>query len=243
MIKIILTKLKKIYLKEQFNPSILGLFINPYYFSRISLYKAIKSASGNLDGSLLDIGCGNKPYEQLFNVESYIGVELDTVENRTNKKADYFYDGLTLPFSSDSFDSIICNQVFEHVFNPDQFLQEIFRVTKPGGKIILTAPFIWDEHEQPYDFARYTSYGLNFLLKKYGFEVITFKKTLSDASLFFQLINVYLYKVTLTKNKYFNLSFMVFLHSFFNVIGLFLSFLLPKNKDLYLDNVVLAKKL
>ena len=72
MIKIILTKLKKIYLKEQFNPSILGLFINPYYFSRISLYKAIKSASGNLDGSLLDIGCGNKPYEQLFNVESYI---------------------------------------------------------------------------------------------------------------------------------------------------------------------------
>ena len=58
----------------------------------------------------------------------------------------------------------MCNQVLEHVFNPDDFVREIARVLKPGGALLLTVPFVWNEHEQPYDYARYSSFGLRAFL-------------------------------------------------------------------------------
>lgn len=93
-----------------------------------------------------------------------------------------------------SYGGVICNQVLEHVFNPDLFLQEIFRVLKPGGKLLMTVPFVWDEHEQPWDYARYSSFGLRSLLERNGFIVDEQRKTNADARVLFQLINAYLYK-------------------------------------------------
>lgn len=235
-------KLKDIYLRQQSHPGFLGIFINPFYFARKGLMGAIVSFAPRVRGRVLDVGCGQKPYEHLFSTTQYIGLEMDTSENRAMKKADFFYDGKNFPFENEYFDSIICNQVLEHVFNPDNFLSETNRVLKLDGTLILTAPFIWDEHEQPYDYARYSSFGLSYLLKEYGFEVIELKKTQADVSLIFQLINAYLYKITVTQNPYINLLTTVFLMSPFNILGLLLSRLCPSNEDLYLDNVVLAKK-
>jgi SAM-dependent methyltransferase len=66
--------------------------------------------------------------------------------------------------------------VLEHVFNPDDFLNEVNRVLKPSGKLLLTVPFVWDEHEQPYDYARYSSFGLRSLLEKHGFSIVKHEK-------------------------------------------------------------------
>lgn len=234
--------MRSIFQKEQFSPGFLGLLVNPFYFARKGLYENISILSNHIKGDMLDVGCGQKPYEKLFNSSRYIGLELDTIENRKNKKADYFYDGTTFPFQDNEFDSVIANEVFEHVFNLDNFLREIYRVLKPGGILLTTVPFVWDEHEQPYDFARYTSFGLRHLLEKSGFEIIEHRKSVCDIRVVFQLLNGYIYKKTVTKNGYINMFIAFFLMSPFNIMGELLSKVLPKNEDLYLDNVILLKK-
>ena len=236
-------KIKERLKKEQFNPSFLGLFVNPFYFARKGLYQNISSLSKEITDKILDIGCGQKPYEKLFNVSEYIGLEIDTPENRESKKADYFYDGKIFPFDNQEFDCVIMNEVFEHIFNPEEFLTEINRVLKLNGKLLITVPFVWDEHEQPFDYARYSSFGLKYLLEKHGFEIIEYKKSINDIRVIFQLINAYLYKILISSHKYWNLFIILFLMSPFNIIGEILNKFLPKNEDLYLDSIVLAKKI
>jgi hypothetical protein len=106
----------------------------------------------------------------------------------------------------------------------------------------MTVPFVWDEHEHPYDYARYSSFGLNYILDKNGFQIIEHRKSNNGLEVIFQLINAYIYKITLTKSAYFNILTALILIAPINIIGLFLSKILPRNDDLYLDNIVLAKK-
>jgi len=228
--------------KELFHPTALSMLVNPFYFARKALYWEIRSLGKHVSGRVLDVGCGRKPYENLFNCEEYVGLELDTLGNRGKNVADLFYDGKYFPVEDASFEWVLCNQVLEHVFKPDEFLSEINRVLKSEGGLLMTVPFVWDEHEQPYDFARYSAFGLKSLLEKHGFIVVEQRKTLADARILFQMLNTYIYKVTATKNPFINLIICLFLIAPFNILGQTLSWILPKNKDLYLDNVVLAKK-
>lgn len=235
-------KLRELYLELSFFPGVLGVFSSPFYFARKGLAFHISAIASSIKGFTLDVGCGTKPYQKLFASTTYWGLEIDSPENREKKNADYFYDGKQFPFEDNKFDSIVANQVFEHVFNPDDFLSETYRVLKPEGKLLMTVPFIWDEHEQPYDFARYSSFGLKSLLVKHGFEVIEQRKSMNDIRAIFQLINAYIFKVTFTRNKWLNVILTMLLMSPFNVIGELLALVTPKNQDLYLDNIVLAKK-
>jgi SAM-dependent methyltransferase len=193
-------------------------------------------------GCVLDVGCGKKPYAHLFDCEKYVGLEIDSSENRRNKKADLFYDGRHIPAEDNSFDWVISSQVLEHVFNPDEFLAEICRVLKNGGGLLITVPFMWDEHEQPYDYARYSSFGIKYLLEKQDFVIAEQRKTASGIRAVFQLINAYLYKITLTKKSYVNLLLWFLLMSPFNILGEILYWFLPRNTGLYLDNIILARK-
>ena len=241
--KKLLKKLKEIYRKEQFNPKILGLFFNPFYFARKGLYQNVSELVYSLNGKLLDVGCGTKPYQNICdNVNEYIGLEIDDEGNRNHSFADVFYDGKTIPFEDKKFDCLMSNQVFEHVFNPNEFLKEINRVAKIDAKLLLTVPFVWDEHEQPFDYARYSSFGLKHILNENGFEVIEHRKSNNGIEVIFQLINDYIYKTTLSKNRYINLASMLFLMAPINILGVVFALVLPKNDDLYLDNIVLAKK-
>lgn len=192
----------------------------------------------------MSFGCGlwTKPYRDLFAVNEYIGLEIDTTDNRLNKLADFFYDGDIFPFPDHSFDGVVCNQVLEHVFTPDSFLSEIGRILKPGGQLLLTVPFVWDEHEQPWDYARYSSFGLKSLLEKNGFEVATQEKTNADVRVLFQLVNAYLYKTLWTRWPLLNLLVCTTVMASINILGFLLYRLLPNNPDLYLDQVVLAEK-
>ena len=235
-------KLKDIYHRQAFYPGFLGIFVNPFYHARLGLRKAMSRFSSELKGRLLDVGCGSKPYQELFAVDDYFGLDIDSEASRNRKIADYFYDGKIFPFNENEFDSVLCNQVLEHIFNPDEFLSEIKRVLKPGGRLLLTVPFVWDEHEQPRDYARYSSFGLKALLDKNGFNVIEYKKIGADASIIFQLINAYLYKIIVKWPLPIRVVITMSLMALFNLLGIMLGMLLPRNPDLFLDQIVLAEK-
>lgn len=235
-------QLKAIYRRQMFFPGWLGIFINPFYFARAGLRDAMTEFAPKLTGRLLDVGCGSKPYRALFMVDAYIGMDIDSEVARSRGMADHFYDGHAFPFTDGSFDSALCSQVLEHVFNPDEFLGEIARVLKPGGKLLLTVPFVWDEHEQPYDYARYSSFGLSALLAKQGLRVIQHKKLGADPSVLFQLANAYLFKVTQRLPPRLRLLMTVTVMGFINLSGLLARRLLPANPDLFLDHAVLVEK-
>jgi len=231
-------KIKSYLLREQYRPSFAGLFINPFYFARKAIYKNIKIYAKNITGTTLDIGCGSKPYENLFRTDKYIGMDIEVSGHKhTDSHIDVFYNGTEIPFKNDSFDSIVCFEVLEHVFNPDAFLKEAIRVLKPGGSAIFTVPFIWDEHEQPYDYARYSSFGLKSLFEKNGFKICENRKYLCDLRLFTLLANAYIYKIIrkLIPNK---MSYLLILPltTINNLLG-YVLFLFPKNEDLYYGNI------
>lgn len=225
-----------------YQPGWVGMFLNPFYFARKGLFSHIRDLAPNIKGKILDIGCGIKPYQDLCSSTEYVGLEIDTQENRKRKAADFYYDGHRFPFEDGSFDAAVSSQVFEHVFNPEEFLREVHRVLKGNSPFLLTVPFVWDEHEPPFDFGRYSSFGIRHLLEKNGLNVLVQRKSVDDVRVIFQLINAYLYKKTVTRSSVLNVAFAIFLMAPFNIMGEILGQLAPKNPDLYLDNIILAQK-
>ncbi len=124
-------------------------------------------------GRVLDVGCGEMPLRSLFERDGVRIFGLDHPRSlHLNKRIEVFGSALVLPIRSESIDTVLSLQVLEHVPEPLDMLKEIRRVLRPGGYLILTAPHIWNVHEQPHDYYRYTQYGLEHLLGKAGFEIV-----------------------------------------------------------------------
>jgi SAM-dependent methyltransferase len=123
-----------------------------------------------LTGRVLDYGCGNKPHAaSLPNAATLVGVDI---EQSSESRVDVLIEpGERLPFGEGWFDAALCTEVLEHVEDPWRLLEEIGRVVRPGGKLIVSAPFVWPLHEEPRDFMRFSPHGLTYLLERAGFEV------------------------------------------------------------------------
>jgi len=133
-------------INKAFNPPI----TQPNYLIRKRLLQAISGLSHQLNGRMMDFGCGSKPYKSLFSVSEYIGVDFENPGHpHLNESIDVFYDGITLPFSDYYFDGVFASEVFEHIFNLPDILNELNRVTKTGGLLLITCPFAFCEHEVP----------------------------------------------------------------------------------------------
>lgn len=122
---------------------------------------------------LLDVGCGNKPYVQLFSsvAKEYVGLECPDTPSKS-AVVDVYGDASNLPFENEHFDIVVGFQVLEHVAEPNKMIAEASRVLKRRGFLALTVPFMWGIHEAPNDYYRYTKYGLRYLLEKNGFRVL-----------------------------------------------------------------------
>ncbi len=121
-------------------------------------------------GKVLDVGCGNKPYEKLFeNISNYKG--CDVVQSNENK-VDVLCLATDIKVDSNSVDTVFSTQVMEHVNNTDLMLQECNRVLNANGNLILSVPFCWELHEEPYDFYRFTKYSLQELCNRNNFDVL-----------------------------------------------------------------------
>ncbi len=232
---------------QKFNPKWYSIFFNPSVIIRKGLYSAIKKNSNFIKGKVLDFGCGNKPYKNLFKFEEYIGLDLVTdVSDKFYHKADVFYDGKTIPFEDNTFDSIFSTEVLEHVFNPNEILKEWNRVLKKDGFALMTCPFFWPEHEQPYDCARYTSFGIKNLIETNGFKLIHYEKSGSTVAVLFQLIVMVLFFFSPKKYTILRIPFFIPFIAPFYILFFILDFILPdklKGKELYLNNIVVIQKI
>lgn len=117
---------------------------------------------------VLDAGAGNAPYQDLFQHANYESADFEKV-NKTYAQTTYICDLQDIPVEDCRFDFIIFNQVMEHLPEPKRVLAELHRILKPGGKLLYTGPLFYEEHEQPYDFYRYTQFGLRHLLNATGY--------------------------------------------------------------------------
>lgn len=138
------------------------------------LSKHFRDNISYIQGKVLDIGCGEKPYLSLLEKikpKKYIGINLPT-DGYCKKMIDVFADATNLPFKDNAFDTIVSFQVLEHVPEPKSMLQEANRTLKQGGYLYASTPFIWPIHEAPNDYYRFTIYGLRYLFEKTGFEVV-----------------------------------------------------------------------
>lgn len=142
-----------------------------------SLLAAMRVAASYASGDLVDVGCGDKPYEAIFapHVRRYVGVEYsETYEPSANARvgrADLVYSGERMPFEAASFDTVLSNQVAEHVPDPAAFMRELTRILKPGGRLILTVPFAYRSHSEPHDYHRFTRFALERYAKDLGLAV------------------------------------------------------------------------
>jgi len=230
--------------RYDFNPDIRF----PAYLTRKRLLEGIAKYAPSLSGKLLDFGCGSKPYVSLFNVEKYIGIDIENNPGHSheNEQIDVFYDGKIIPFENEYFDSVFTSEVFEHVFNLEEALKEINRVLKIEGKMIVTCPFAICEHEAPNDFARYTSFALTHLLEKNGFEVIEFTKAGNSIEVVTQLWIMYIHHNITPWFKNIPIirsGFRLVTYFTLNSFALIMGKILPDTRnDLYLNNIVLCKK-
>ncbi len=158
--------------------------LNPYWIDRVHLRRAAESLAPRARGVLLDVGGGERPYGELFapHVDRYLGLEYPPmcdnlvpeiwkVLPRVRSIVDVWGDGNRLPFASSSIDSVLLSEVIEHVPEPALMLDEVQRVLRPGGRALLTVPFMAPLHQLPYDYFRYTDEGLRSMFERAGLEV------------------------------------------------------------------------
>lgn len=126
--------------------------------------------------TIADIGAGQGNYKKYFSHCKYystdFGKYFGTIEGPLKEHWDYgtiniISDVTDLPLKSNTFDRILCTEVLEHVFQPISVVKELYRVTKKGGKILITAPLGSGIHQEPHHY-----YG--------GFSPYFYEKIFSD---------------------------------------------------------------
>jgi SAM-dependent methyltransferase len=128
------------------------------------------AASIPIGACVLDAGAGDAPYRSTFAQANYDSTDLCEIEKNYGRLS-YICDLKNLPIRADHYDLVFCSQTLEHVPDPQGVLTEFERVLKPGGHLWLTAPFYYEEHEVPYDFYRYTQFGLSHLVQNAGLQL------------------------------------------------------------------------
>lgn len=145
------------------------------------------------DGNVLDVGAGTKPYlNEMLKQESRV-TTLD-LKPGADIQADF-----TKWKGTQIYDTITAFQVLEHVSDPDLFMLNARIHLKEHGKMIITVPFMWREHEEPLDFHRWTRYGLLELAKEHGFEVRLLEPSTGFWLAIVLQINYYLLRLPLAK--------------------------------------------
>lgn len=123
--------------------------------------------------AILDAGAGESVYKKYFSHCNYKAIDLAVGESRWDySNLDYVGYLHDMPIEDSTFDAVLCTQVLEHLEWPRESVAEIYRVLKSGGSLYLTVPMAQSEHQIPYDFFRYTSYGLESICKHAGFHDI-----------------------------------------------------------------------
>jgi SAM-dependent methyltransferase len=129
--------------------------------SRIYLDRWVQAAAASVprESLVLDAGAGEAPYARWFAQHRYESADFTQVEKPYSRELTYVCDLTAIPVEDARFDLVVMTQVLEHIPEPVRVLAEMRRVLKPGAEIWFSAPLFYEEHEQPYDFFRYTKFA------------------------------------------------------------------------------------
>jgi len=122
-------------------------------------------------GRVLDAGAGDCMYKKFFAASDYESADFCQVD-KPYGHITHLCELSAIPVEDGRYDLVYCTQVLEHIRVPQDVLKEFHRILKPTGELWLTAPLFYEEHEVPYDYFRYTRFGLTNLLEQGGFTVI-----------------------------------------------------------------------
>jgi len=121
---------------------------------------------------VLDAGAGECRFRKFFSHVEYVGIDFAQGEPSWNYSALDAVGRLEeLPFANGSFDHVLSVVVLEHTPQPARVMEEFQRVLRPGGMVHLVVPHMWEEHQKPYDFFRFTSGGIRYLLQAAGIRI------------------------------------------------------------------------
>lgn len=195
-------------------------------------------------GSLwLDVGCGLRPFEASFREARYVGIDVESSGRGTElKKPDRLFDGMHIPYEDGTFDGILCTMVLEHVEQLDVLLGECHRVLKPSGHFVVSVPFVFREHEQPYDFRRFTTFGMALTMSRHGFAVGSCSKCLSTIETIATLFCVYINNAFGARSRLLRVILGGLITFPALTLSDLLSRLLPDQQDLYCSLVVSSVK-
>jgi SAM-dependent methyltransferase len=117
---------------------------------------------------VLDVGAGDAPYAELFAHADYVTLDWESSVHEGARSASIQASADDLPVADASIDAVVLTQVLEHVRRPAVVMSEIARILRPGGTLFATVPLVWELHEEPHDYWRYTAHGLRALLADAG---------------------------------------------------------------------------
>jgi SAM-dependent methyltransferase len=126
-------------------------------------------------GPVIDAGCGEQPFRPLIEAHARQYVGMDAVQNSSRSVA-VLSDLESVPVASPCYPVVLCTEVLEHVVDIDRSFAGLRRLTAPGGCVVLTVPFIYPVHMEPFDFRRLTEYGIAQLAAAHGFDVVSFER-------------------------------------------------------------------
>ncbi len=145
---------------------------HPHYISLSLIGNWLREiALQEAHGVMLDYGCGGQPYKNFFmpKLVRYIGADVAAAQGIELDVE--IMPGQPLPLADASIDTLLSTQTLEHVEDVYFYIGECSRLIRSGGILILTAPMQWRHHEVPYDYWRFTRYGLIALLEQRGFVI------------------------------------------------------------------------
>jgi SAM-dependent methyltransferase len=121
---------------------------------------------------ILDAGAGECRFKPLFAHTGYVGIDFAQGDPSWDySKLDVVGRLEELPFPARTFDHVLSIVVLEHTPEPGRVIEEFQRVLKPGGMVHIIVPHMWEEHQRPYDFFRFTSSGIRYLLEVTGIRI------------------------------------------------------------------------
>lgn len=130
-------------------------------------------------GVLLDIGAADRWIKAHLPAEtSYVALDYPATGNEFyDARPDIFADACSLPLADQCVDCVVCLEVIEHVPDPARAVTEIARVLKPGGRAWISMPFLYPVHNEPFDFQRYTEFGLRRDMERASLDVVSLHRS------------------------------------------------------------------
>ena len=117
-----------------------------------------KKYAPEIQGTVIDAGAGSEWHIKHLSHCEYISIDL-------KGGCDIRGDAHKLPFADAIVDGVLCMEVLEHCVDPFTAMEEISRILKPNGLLILSTPFLYPEHDTPTDYWRFTWNSIPRLLK------------------------------------------------------------------------------